>query len=255
MEWFEKEDFWINYAPVMFDDAHWVEAPAVAEAVKKIANLKDGDSLLDAGCGIGRVSVEFAALGLNVTGVDLIQAELDAAAESASDEGVHINFIKADLRKWNRPQSFNCVVNLYTSFGYCDTTEEDFAYLKNMCDSVKKDGTFIFEGTTREIAAMYFTEGEEFERGGYKVVTDFSVEGDWEGLRSHWMLYPSGTNLKKNPDVKPVVDHCFVQRLYPATFLRDKILELGFSDVKIYGSFNLTPYNQTAATCVIVAKK
>ena len=38
-QWFENENFWINFAPIMFDDAHWQEAPAVAQYVKKIANL------------------------------------------------------------------------------------------------------------------------------------------------------------------------------------------------------------------------
>ena len=80
-EWFESEDFWLNYSPIMFDENKWNEAPAVAECVKKIAGLKEGDSVLDAGCGLGRISVELADLGLDVTGVDLIQAELDAAKE------------------------------------------------------------------------------------------------------------------------------------------------------------------------------
>ena len=40
MEWFEKEDFWINYAPIMFDDNRWAEAPAVAEYVKEINRLR-----------------------------------------------------------------------------------------------------------------------------------------------------------------------------------------------------------------------
>ena len=124
-QWFEKEDFWINFAPIMFDDARWTEAPTVAEYVKKIANLKKGDSVLDAGCGLGRISVELAALGLDVTGVDIIQAELDAAAESAQDEGVPLKLINADLRTFTSEKKFNCAINLYTSFGYCDTIEED----------------------------------------------------------------------------------------------------------------------------------
>ena len=37
-QWFEEEDFWVNYAPIMFDDARWAEAPDVAEYVKKIAS-------------------------------------------------------------------------------------------------------------------------------------------------------------------------------------------------------------------------
>ena len=97
-QWFEKEDFWITFAPIMFDDARWAEAPDVAEYVMKLAELKPGASVLDAGCGLGRISVELAGLGLEVTGVDIIQAELDAAAESALAEGVPLKLINADLR-------------------------------------------------------------------------------------------------------------------------------------------------------------
>jgi cyclopropane fatty-acyl-phospholipid synthase-like methyltransferase len=53
MEWFESEDFWTNYSPIMFDEKRWAEAPAVADYVKKIARLNDGATVLDAGCGIG----------------------------------------------------------------------------------------------------------------------------------------------------------------------------------------------------------
>ena len=82
-EWFESEEFWKNYGPIMFDGSHWAEAPGIAEAVCKIAGLSKGCSILEAGCGPGRVAVEFALLGLDVTGVDLIQSELDAAKETA----------------------------------------------------------------------------------------------------------------------------------------------------------------------------
>ena len=32
-EWFEKEKFWLEYGPIMFESQHWAEAPGVAEAV------------------------------------------------------------------------------------------------------------------------------------------------------------------------------------------------------------------------------
>ena len=79
MDWFESENFWTQFAPIMFDDARWAEAPAVAQYVKELAELGAGAKVLDAGCGLGRISVELAALGLDVTGVDIIQSELDAA--------------------------------------------------------------------------------------------------------------------------------------------------------------------------------
>ena len=101
-DWYLKEDFWTNFGPIMFDDARWAEAPTVAEYVKQIANLKVGDSVLDAGCGVGRISVELAALDLDVTGVDIIQSELDAAKDSAEAEGVPLKLINADLRSFDK---------------------------------------------------------------------------------------------------------------------------------------------------------
>lgn len=245
-EWFEKEDFWCNFAPIMFDDARWAEAPDVAEYVKKIANLKNGDSVLDAGCGLGRISVELAGLGLDVTGVDLIQAELDAARESAEAEGVPLKLIKADLRNFSSDKKFDCAVNLYTSFGYCDCIEDDMLILKNICNAIRDGGTFILECTSRESAIKYFTKGETFDRGGWHVATDFGVVGAWEGLRSRWVLTDDNGNK---------IEHEFVQRLYSAPDLCKKLIECGFSSANAYGEFDLSPYDENLRTMIIVAKK
>ena len=247
MDWFESENFWTQYAPIMFDDARWAEAPTVAQYVKDIAGLGEGDKILDAGCGLGRISVELAALGLDVTGVDIIQSELDAARESAEAEGVPLTLINHDLRSFQAREQFDCAINLYTSFGYCATIEEDMKILKNIADSVKTGGTFIMECTSRETAIMYFTAGEEFERAGYKVVTHFEVVGAWEGLRSQWTLY--------HLESKQAINHTFIQRLYPATFLRDKLIDFGYSKVNIYGDFDKSPYNEHARTMLIIGKK
>ena len=255
MQWFESENFWTQFAPIMFDDARWAEAPTVAQYVKDIAKLAPGSKVLDAGCGLGRISVELAALDLDVTGVDIIQSELDAAQDSAQAEGVELTLVNHDLRTFHAPNQFDCAVNLYTSFGYCDTIDEDMQILRNIAESVKPGGTFIMECTSRETAILYWTPGEEFERAGYKVVTHFEVTGAWEGLKSQWTLYPADADLKKTPVPQPVVDHTFIQSLYPATFLRNKLMEFGFSKAEVYGDFDFSPYNENARTMVLIGRK
>ena len=248
-QWFENEDFWKNYGPIMFDSARWAEAPAVAESVCTIAGLTKGARILDAGCGPGRISVELALRGLDVTGVDIIQAELDAAAETAADENVKINLVNADLRTYTvaDDQKFDAAVCLYTSFGYCDTIAEDVQILQHIKDTLKDGGYFILETTSREIAVQYFTPGEWFERAGKTVLTEFTVEGAWEGLRSRWILIDSKTGGR--------IEHEYVQRLYSAVELKRILLGIGFSSVEIYGDFSFSPYNETAKTMVIVARK
>lgn len=246
-EWFENENFWNNYGPIMFDAKRWAEAPAVAEAVCRIAGLSKGAKILDAGCGPGRISVELALRGLDVTGVDLIQSELDAAAETAADENVDLELIRADLRTFKSEKKFDCAVNLYTSFGYCDTIEEDAQILKSIYESLKDGGYFILENLSRETAIMSFTEGEWFERAGKTVLTQFEVVGAWEGLRSRWILIDNETGGR--------IDHEFVQRLYSAVELKRIMLGIGFKSVEIYGNYDFSPYNQNAKTMVIVARK
>lgn len=277
-DWFENESFWAQYSPVLFDAQRWAEAPAVAEGVLRIigAPAQDGKAptehsaadpatnpsavgqsaggsttrphspaILDAGCGPGRIAVELALRGARVTGVDLIRPFLNAALESAQDEGVELDLEQADLRHYVKPGAFDAAVSLYTSFGYCDTIEEDMQILKNIAVSLKKGGWFILEMTGREIAVRDFTEGEWFERGGFTVLTEFSVEGAWEGLRSRWMLIDE--NGRK-------IDHVFVQRLYSAVELKRLMTASGFASVEIYGDFDFSPYNEKARTMVLVAR-
>lgn len=245
-QWFENESFWQNFGPVMFDSQRWAEAPGIAESVIKIAGLTKGSSVLDAGCGPGRIAVELAAKGLDVTGVDIIQSELDAAKDSADAEGVKLDLINCDLRSFKSQKKFDCAINLYTSFGYCDTIEEDFQILKNIADSLRDNGFFILECTSRETAILYFTDGEWFERSGLTVLTQFSVEGAWEGLRSKWTII--------NRDGQRI-EHEFVQRLYSAIELKRMMIRAGFNSVEIYGNYDFSPYNEHAKTMVIVAKK
>lgn len=246
-QWFENEDFWNNYSPIMFDSNRWAEAPTIAEKLTLIAGLKKGTTILDAGCGPGRISVELAKLGYDVTGVDLIQSELDAAKESADDEEVELNLVKADLRNFKSEKKFDCAINLYTSFGYCATIEEDVQILKNIFDSLKEDGFFVLECLSRETAILYFTEGEWFERAGKTVLTEFSFEGSFEGLRSKWILIDDKTGQR--------MEHEFVQRLYSAIELKRILVGIGFKSCEIYGDFDFSPYNEKARTMVLVARK
>ena len=224
-QWFENEAFWNTFAPVMFDAKRWAEAPAVAEAIIRIAGLTDGCSVLEAGCGPGRIAVELAAKGMDVTGVE---------------------FVNADLRTFKSGKKFDCAVNVYNSFGYCASIEEDLSIIKNISASLNEGGFFIMECISRETAILYFTEGEWFERAGFTVLTEYEIEGAWEGLKNRWIL------IDKNGQR---IEHEYTQRLYSAVELKRMLSASGFKSIEIYGDYDFSPYNHKARTMVIVAKK
>lgn len=244
-EWFESENFWLDYAPVLFDENRWSEAVDVAESVIRMANLKPGNAVLDAGCGPGRIAVELAALGIKVTGVDMITAYLEAARESAQAEGVFLEPVKADLRCFRRPCAFEAAVSLYTSFGYCQTEEEDLLILKNIAASLKPGGRFILECVSRETALLHFTPGETFERGGFRVTTRFELINGNRGLLSRWDI-DNGTVSRT---------HSFVQRLYAAEELCTILRSIGFEQTALHGTWNGAPYDSNADTMILLARK
>lgn len=70
-----------------------------------VASLAAG-SVLDAGCGTGRVAIELARRGLDVVGVDLDPAMLAAARQKAPQ----LRWIQADLAALDVGRSFDAVV-------------------------------------------------------------------------------------------------------------------------------------------------
>lgn len=75
---------------------HQQEMMMVSAAMAKVENTM---TVLDAPCGVGRVSIWLAAKGYHVTGVDLGSAALVLARQLARDAGVEAEFESQDLFK------------------------------------------------------------------------------------------------------------------------------------------------------------
>jgi SAM-dependent methyltransferase len=253
-EWFTDERFWEQYAPIMFDDAHWAEVGEVADSVTRLARLDlynprnapaGGPHALDLCCGFGRISAELARRGFAVTGVDITQSYLNTAREDAAGENLAIEYLNADARVFRRPGFFDLAVNLYISFGYFENQADDRAVLRNVYDSLKPGGAFIIETLGKEIAVRDFVEAEWFERAGWTVLTEYEAVDSWTRLQNRWILINGGERVEK----------VFTQRLYAASELRQMLLDAGFVSVEIYGNWDESPYDQRAEKLIAVGRK
>ena len=261
-EWFNDEDFWKIYAPVIFDERHWAEVPDVADGVTRLAGLRlytarpegtytgeNGPRVLDLCCGMGRITSELARRGFAATGVDITGPLLETAIEDAAYEGLDIEYIQADARSFKRPLFFDTAVNLYISFGYFENPADDLLVVRNVFESLKPGGSFIIETLGKEIAVRDFTPGEWFRRAGFTVLTEYEAIDSWAGLKNRWTLI-------RNSGAAPWrMEKTFTQRLYAATELRALLLEAGFSLVELYGGWDERPYNQIAEALIAVGRK
>ncbi|GHV86404.1 SAM-dependent methyltransferase [Spirochaetia bacterium] len=268
-EWFNDDPFWEQYAPIMFDAAHWAEVPAVADGITRLAKLPlymedraaapaGRPRCLDLCCGFGRVGLELARRGFAVTGVDITKSYLETAREDAARENLEAEFIHGDVREFARPETFDIAINLYNSFGYFEDPAGDKLLIQNAFTSLKPGGVFFIETLGKEIMARDFTAGEWFRRAGFFVVTEYEILDSWGAIKNTWHLIRENTDVSTASTASAAscpVKKTFVHRLYAASELRRLFLEAGFSQLVIYGDWDERPYNEQAVKLIAAGRK
>lgn len=142
--WYEKffnEDYVRLYTPFL--------SPARTEqdvaAVIKLLHLQPGNSVLDLCCGYGRHALELARYGCQVTGQDLSPRLLEQARTSAAEQKLQVHWLQSDMRTIPFENEFDVIINMFTSFGYFDSDEEDLKVLQQITKALKPGGFFLLE--------------------------------------------------------------------------------------------------------------
>jgi 2-polyprenyl-3-methyl-5-hydroxy-6-metoxy-1,4-benzoquinol methylase len=260
-EWFNDDDFWKLYSPVIFDNKRWAEVPKVVAGLRRFAGfesegaVKHKPKALDLCCGMGRITLELARSGFAATGVDITASFLETAREDAAYEKLDIEYINADARSFIRPGFYDIAVNLYISFGYFEDPAEDLLVARNVFESLKPGGSFIIETLGKEIAVRDFMSGESFERAGFTVITEYEIVDSWGALKNRWILIPNSFTDSDSEETTERIEKTFTQRLYAATELRSLLFQAGFSAVEIYGGWDERPYDEDALMLIAVGRK
>jgi SAM-dependent methyltransferase len=97
------------------------------------------------GEGHGRNAIWLAKLGLKVTAVDLSAVGLSKAVEWASQSGLELSAVQADLREWEiQPDSWDLIVSIF-----CHMPSEIRAHVhRGVVRGLASGGVFILEAYT-----------------------------------------------------------------------------------------------------------
>ena len=130
--WFEDDAFWETLEGFLFSQFRSSDV-TVSEADQMLAlvALPEGAAVLDLCCGPGRHVLEFARRGFQVTGVDRTEKYIETARAAAISEGLAVELVQRDMRKFQRQQAFDLALNLFSSFGYFADEAEDLQVLQN----------------------------------------------------------------------------------------------------------------------------
>ena len=135
--WHEQDEFWTAFATSLFDEERKALAPVEVERIVRLLEIEPGAKVCDLCCGVGRHSLELARQGFAVTAVDRTRPYLRAAREQARNMEVKLECIHEDMRRFCRPEVFDVVLNLFTSFGYFDSPDDDRRVAENIYRSLK----------------------------------------------------------------------------------------------------------------------
>ena len=119
--WYEDESFWKTFAPTMFNQERLDVTAEEIDQIVTLLGLEKGAKILDLCCGIGRHSLELARRGYSIVGVDLTEEYLAKARKQAESEGLNIEFVRNDMRRFCQIESFDAVINMFTAFGYFES--------------------------------------------------------------------------------------------------------------------------------------
>lgn len=117
----------------------WSTAPNQLFATE-VKGLTPGKAL-DVACGEGRNAIWLAEEGWDVTAIDFSDVGIEKGNRIAERRGAHVTWVAEDVSTWMLPEEeYDLVAVLYLHTG---ETERKL-WLRNVLDSVKPSGTFIY---------------------------------------------------------------------------------------------------------------
>ncbi|MER8474075.1 class I SAM-dependent methyltransferase [Mesorhizobium sp. M1328] len=114
----------------------------------KLLSLTQGNSVLELGCGYGRITNRLAEKGAQVVGLDISPILLKKAEADAAERGVNVEYVLGDMRSLPWRDRFDAAFLWYTTFGYFDDADNE-RVLREAASSLRKGGRLLIDNPNR----------------------------------------------------------------------------------------------------------
>lgn len=139
-KWFQS---WFDtpYYHMLYKKRDRTEAKIFIKNLVDHLGINDQQTILDLACGKGRHSIFLNSLGFYVKGVDLSKQSISEALKSANNR---LDFEVHDMRT-PLNDKYDVILNLFTSFGYFDSMEDNFSVLNTIKNGLTKEGIGVID--------------------------------------------------------------------------------------------------------------
>ncbi len=245
-KWHDSNSFWKKTWIFQFDERRWKNTKRDMCAMARFLGLRTDMKILDLCCGPGRAMLPLAEMGYDVTGVDLTKPYLAHAMKEARRRGVSCRFVHGDMRMFREPETYDVILNLFTSFGYFADQRDNQRVLDNIHASLKRGGKLLLEIRSREVYKRIFRPKDWEERRGVYLLKERIPRRSWTWLENPWIVLEKGRTYRFD-----VSHHVYGVEDLTAMFRR-----AGFSQVDLHGHVGGGSFDpETSDNLVAVATK
>jgi len=239
-DWFST---WFNspYYHLLYKHRDYTEAKRFIDNLDKFFEWKESDVIMDLACGKGRHSIYLNQKGARVTGLDLSPQNILFASSFANSR---LDFAVHDMREIYAKGAFTHIVNLFTSFGYFVSEEDNFAVFNSVYESLKPGGYFLIDYLNPDKVINDLVESEEKVVDGVRFSISRRIE---HGFIVKDILFHADGQA-----------HFFQERVQ---VLRREHFEYYFEKVglilgSVFGDYNLNPFDfDKSDRMIFVVKK
>lgn len=220
---------------------------ADADFLWKHLGLAPGARVLDVPCGGGRLAVALAERGAAVTGVDISQEFLDAAAAAARVRALArpLTLRRGDMRDLPAGAGFDAAFCFGNSFGYLDDRGNE-AFLAAGAAALKPGGRFAIDfGQTAEGVFPGFAPFQEADLGGIRFEEQTRYDPRTSRIEN---VFTFSRGAEKETRLAS-------QRLYLAGDVVRMLERAGLEVRGFYGSTEEAPFELRSPRLLIVAEK
>lgn len=234
--WFDSP-----YYHILYKNRDEYEAALFIDRVLKYLNPPADSHFLDLACGKGRHSVYINKQGFKVTGVDLSKQNIKIARKF---ENERLKFDVHDMRLPYADAKFDYVFNLFTSFGYFPSIEENEKVLRASHQDLKLKGKILIDFLNANQVIKGLVKGEIQEIEGIKFRITREIEN---GI------------IKKNIDITDGNNELrFVERVRALTRqdFTGMLSRCGFEILDTFGNYSLEEFHADhSPRLILIARK